>query len=191
MNKWYLKSLICGVVPLLLGITIFLLWLVTRAHMLMTFGLLNIVAGLIFFALGLFALAKYVLESRKNNLENYYVKAIIALLILTANFPTAIGIVGAVEYIESQWVVIIENKSNFDIDELYLHTGMEKLELGDIGKGSYFEKNYHFSHEGRVNYFFKHTKKEHEGIGYTTSGMGGFVKLTIDSQNQLTIKEEI
>jgi hypothetical protein len=193
MNKWYLKSLICGMVPLLFGITIFLFWLATRAHILMIIGLLNITAGLIFFAIGLFAVVKYIFESKKNNSKNYYLKAIIALLILIANFPAAIGIVGAVEHIRSQWTVIIENKSDFNIEGLYLHTGIEKLELGNITKGSYVEKKYHFSHEGRVNYFFRHNKKEHEGIliGYTTPGLGGFVRLSIDSQNQLAIKEEI
>ena len=59
MNRAYRIALICGVVPLTVGIFIFILWLVTRWDWLETAGLITIVGGCASFPVGMMALGYY------------------------------------------------------------------------------------------------------------------------------------
>jgi hypothetical protein len=59
MNRAYRNALLCGACPLVVGVTIFLLWLVTRWDWLILAGLCTIVGGVVAFLIGAFSLAIY------------------------------------------------------------------------------------------------------------------------------------
>ena len=59
MKFAYRVALICGGFPLLFGISIFLLWLITRWEVLIFAGISTIFVGLAFFLIGAIALARF------------------------------------------------------------------------------------------------------------------------------------
>ncbi len=59
MNRAYRNALLCGACPLVVGVTIFLLWLVTGWDWLMLAGLCTIFVGVLAFLTGAFSLAIY------------------------------------------------------------------------------------------------------------------------------------
>ena len=59
MNRVYRVALICGAAPLLIGVSIFILWLITRWDWLMMAGIFTLYGGVAIFVVGVLALARF------------------------------------------------------------------------------------------------------------------------------------
>jgi hypothetical protein len=102
MTSFYRTAILCGACPLVTGVAIFLLWLVTRWDLLMVIGMLVIPAGFLSFLAGSGALSGYLSEARRaSELSRRTARrrALGAGLLLLVNFPAAYGIILAVSAI--------------------------------------------------------------------------------------------
>jgi hypothetical protein len=96
MNRSYRAAILCGAVPLLTGISIFLLWLATRWEWLMVAGLLTLYGGVFFFVTGVMALANYcwiALRMPELPKRRVWRLTLACTLLLFSNFAVAGGII--------------------------------------------------------------------------------------------------
>ncbi|MFI5403179.1 MAG: hypothetical protein ACHQ1G_09595 [Planctomycetota bacterium] len=101
MKGAYRLALLCGALPLVVGVSVFLLWLVTRADGLMLLGFFVLCGGLAFFAVGVLALGRFCwLAFREPQLPaRFWAATIACALLLLSNFPVAGAIIYAVDAI--------------------------------------------------------------------------------------------
>ena len=59
MNRAYRVALICGAIPFLVGVSIFMLWLIMRWGGLMMAGIYTLYGGVAIFLVGVLALARF------------------------------------------------------------------------------------------------------------------------------------
>ena len=193
MNRWHRISLICGLMPLSIGIVIFLAWFATRAQWLTVAGIVNLYAGLALFCIGVISLAVYFYKARRSAIAGYWKKSIVTLAILFSNFPVAAAIFSAAYYVASFSTVVIENQSNTQIEDIYLSERGHVYKIGSVLPNEKLEKKYHFQSEGSVYYSFTKNGIKYEGIlfGYVTSGKGNSVKMLITKSGEVEINEKI
>ena len=99
MNKAYGIAIICGIFPLLLGISIFLLWLTTRWSWLILAGVFTIWSGVVIVFIGLISLLCFCwLNFRTPTLprRRLWFLTLGCAALLTSNFIVASGIITAV-----------------------------------------------------------------------------------------------
>ena len=91
----YRMALVCGALPLTIGIGILALWLVTRWPWLMVAGAYTILAGLAFVVLGVIALARFYWLARSSSLPRPRLRRLLAAgaCLLLVNCPAAAGAV--------------------------------------------------------------------------------------------------
>jgi hypothetical protein len=91
MNRAYRVALICGAIPLLVGISMLMLWLITRWDGLMMAGIYSPYCGVTIFLVGVLALARFCwLAVRTPNIQRqiYKISAILTFLpVLRSTFP--------------------------------------------------------------------------------------------------------
>lgn len=93
-------ALACGVIPLVIGTLIFLLFLATREEILAVYGALTILAGTAMAFVGLVCASVYLYQARRASVEegaDARRRCHRDILIIVVNFPTAfvMGLVGA------------------------------------------------------------------------------------------------
>jgi hypothetical protein len=135
MNRFYKIALLCGFVPLLVGISIFLLWLVVRWRWLAVAGFFTICGGFLLFLAGVIALACFCwAEFRKPNANRR--RLAFAVLgcagLLLSNFPVAGGIVATVFAIHTRYTVVIKNASELPLENVQIRGGGCDCDLGSI-----------------------------------------------------------
>lgn len=86
-QRSYRCAVLCGTIPLLMGVCIFLVWWRTRWLWLMNAGLLNIVAGLLIVSFGLLCLARFWKVAPSTPNKNRRILACLALFV--SNFIAA------------------------------------------------------------------------------------------------------
>ncbi|HDZ68993.1 MAG TPA: hypothetical protein ENH43_01040 [Phycisphaerales bacterium] len=95
MNKLYRISIAFGATPLVIGVSIFILWYFTRADFLTTAGLFTILGGLFFVLIGVVCLIIYLWceARRKTSSKRLFKRGLFAIGIIISNFPAAFVIV--------------------------------------------------------------------------------------------------
>jgi len=191
MNKIYRISIICGLLPLFVGISIFCAWLVTRADWMQFAGALHLYIGLALFGIGTISLGVYFYKARKTGIGGYKKKSFKALVILLANFPVAAAIICVVIYLESFHTVIIENQSSSIIEDISLSERGRSYQLGPVLPKEKYKKNIIFKYEGSVRYSFRKNGVKYEGImfGYTTGGFGATATMIIPESGEVKVIE--
>lgn len=192
----YKLSLVCGLLPLLLGCLIFLGWCITRADWLETAGIYNICAGCVLFVCGIACLVFYGLKVRKDGNGFPLKSSLVSLGILLSNFPVASLILGAAIAIQGTSVATIENKSSYDVIDFVLveSGGIENGELHPfpgIVAGRKVTRKIRFKYDGAVNYRLSLNGTAKEGImfGYVMRHHGAVSTLVIQSDGKIeTVK---
>jgi hypothetical protein len=92
----------CGLLPLGVGLSIFLAWLITRATALPVLGFFWLVIGTLIVAIGGLALLGYVVEGLLAGISwrRVFGRATLLLLLLLVNFPAAAVIIHLVNWID-------------------------------------------------------------------------------------------
>ena len=92
IKSTYKIAFLCGFIPFILGISIFLLWLVSRWEILMFAGILNIYAGICAFIIGALCLGYHFIMSLihiKPLQQGFWISNIACLSLLCSNFIAA------------------------------------------------------------------------------------------------------
>ncbi len=194
MSRAYRVALICGAFPLFVGISIFMLWLITRWDWLMGAGLFALWGGIAIFLIGVLALARfYWLASRVPNLPRRRLRrstlACAGLLLL--NFPVACGISVAAIAIETRYTVVIHNASRQPLENARVFGGGCDAFVGSIPPGGTVQGSFWIQHDGQLEFralsgTISHTKTINS---YVTPNTGGHTIVTINRDGTISVNE--
>ena len=143
----------CAKIPMLTGVSIFLLWLILRQEGLTLLGAIIILLGLALLPIGLLALAGYYWMGTKQSdvsaqqLRSSTLKGVGLLL---SNFLVAGAIIAAVLAIACRYTVIVHNDSPRALDHVRVHGAGVDLMLGTIQPGATVERTFCIGQEGEI-----------------------------------------
>jgi hypothetical protein len=106
MDRAYRLAMSCGATPLLVGVSIFVLWLLTRWDLLMIAGILTLAAGPVLCAFAFLNLSHFLwLARREPDLSPWRRRLAVFWCggLLLANFPVAASIIYAVMAIKTAY----------------------------------------------------------------------------------------
>jgi len=183
MNRAYGIALTCGAVPLLAGISIFALWLVTRT------------GGIAILLVGSVSLARFFwLGSRMPGFprRRLWLSTVGGASLLLSNFPVAGGISAAVIAIETRYTVVVHNASRQALDSVSVVGGGCDEFLGSIRPGGDARQSFWIQHDGELEFrATSGTTVYRETIeGYVTNSMGGHTTVTVNSDGTISVRND-
>ena len=192
MNRAYRLALVCGAFPLLIGVSIFVLWLITRWDWLMMAGIFTFYGGVAVFLVGVLALAHYCwLAFRMPNIprRRLWLSTLACAGLLLLNFPVAGGIAAAAIAIETCYTVVVHNASHQPLENVRVFGGGCDAHLGAIPPGSTVRQSFWIKHEGELEFraLGGTTSYEKTIDGYVTNSMGGHTTVTINANGTISL----
>jgi hypothetical protein len=170
------------------GVSIFLLWVVTRRGALIPVGIYTILGGLVCFVAGVIALVRFWrLGRRVPDLPRTRLRrsVLVAALLLLSNFPAAGAIVYAAAAIESCYAVTVRNVSGRRIENARVFGGGCDVSFGAVGPGESTRRWFWVEREGSL--MLDVDGKETVLDGYVCAGMGGRVTATIRTDGAVAV----
>jgi len=185
-------AVVCGVVPLVAGIGIFVAWLITRATWLEGAGVLTMVAGVGLVAAGTVFLAIYVVAAwrrRELSRRRIFVRAAGVLALYGANFVAADGAIMGAWLIQSRYTVTVVNRSNAPLQSGCIEGGGVVIHLEDVPPGETIRESFWIGTDGTLALSGRHGQADVEVIvdSYVTNGAGGDKTVTLDGDGELTV----
>src|SRR5437773_2930664 len=110
MNRAYRVAVICGALPLVVGVSIFLLWLITGWDWLMMAGIFTLYGGVAIFVIGAVALARFcwlACRTPEQPRRRLWPSTLGCATLLLSNFAVAGGFTATVIVIETRYTVIV------------------------------------------------------------------------------------
>lgn len=98
VRQWLIIAVVCGALPLTVGLTTTLVYLVTYIRNLELFGVFVAATGLLIVTFGGVAWLIWVLKTREFSSRRWWLKTAGALLLLLANFPACLACIYAAEH---------------------------------------------------------------------------------------------
>ncbi len=195
MNRWLRYAVVCGAAPLVVGVTVFLAWLLTKWKWLMLAGILTIYGGLAMVAVGAVSIIVFVWKSLRTGRTPRQQVARHAFTVgglLLLNFAVAAVIVASVIYIETQYVVTVINDSSVEVRSFVVSGGGVTIDVGTLSPGSEARRVFFIKQDGTLKGEGIQDNRRIEGVieGYVTGGIGGnkLVKITPDGLLDVTDK---
>lgn len=143
----------CAIVPMVTGISIYLLWLITDWDALEMVGLYTIVFGFAFFVMGMVALLAALYVARKIpglDRKAFNNRAWMAAGLLFVNFPICISITAAASYSMSAYRLTLDNQSGEDLHNLKITGGGTEESIPSLPSGKSVKRTLHFQQEGAL-----------------------------------------
>lgn len=192
MNRAYRVALICGAIPLLVGVSIFILWLITRQHGLMMAGIYTLYGGVAIFWVGVLALARFFwlgVRSPDFPRRRLWLSTFACAGLLLLNFPVAGGIIAASIAIETRYTVVVHNALSRPLENVKVFGGGSDESLGSIPPGGTARRSFWIQHDGELKFrAFSGTTSHTKTIdGYVTNGTGGHTTVTVNPDDTITV----
>ncbi len=181
MKAAYRVALWCGALPLVVGVSIFVLWVITRWDSLMLAGIFTLFGGLAFFAAGAIALSRFCwLGLRAPDLprRRLWLRTIACGALLLSNFPVAGGIVVAADVIETCYTVVVRNGSASPLDDVRVVGGGCDVSFGSIPPGDAVRRHFWIQCDGHLE-LRAVGLPDHAIRGYVTNGQGCHTIVTV------------
>lgn len=181
MNGLYRTVKYCATIPMLIGVSIFVLWLVTRIDELMLLGAFALYIGLGFLAVGLLALAGYYWTgSRRPDIPRQQLRmsTLKGAGLLFSNFLVAGGIIVAVLAIACRYTVEVHNATPLPLDEVRIHGAGVEDTFGPIPPGATVERTFCIEHDGSL------TLVAASGAWVYTQNISGYVTTLIGERQR-------
>lgn len=192
MVIWYLVALLCGLLPLLSGIAVFVTWLHTRSHWLMGAGLQVIGYGMVLFMLGLYCLYQYgKLAAARGQISRHRLgwQKFFAGFVLFVNFPVAAAFAVAALDIESRYYITVINEAPLPMEECVVSGGGVWIDLGRVEPGAIQRRSFHIQTDGELTCCGIYAGRRREALveGYVTNGEGGEKIIRIAPDGTVTV----
>lgn len=192
MNRAYRVALICGALPLLVGVLIFLVWLITRWDWLMMAGIFTLYGGVAVFFIGAIALVRFFwLAVRTPELprRGLWLSTLGCAALLLSNFAVAGGITASVIAIETRYTVVVHNTSRQPLSGVRVFGGGCEADFGTIPPGGIVRRSFWIQHDGELEFRAVSGATTHsESIdGYVTNSMGGYTTVTINPDDTISV----
>jgi hypothetical protein len=155
-------------------------------------GLVNIGVGLVLVCVGAVCLVVYSFRASSSGVKGWKTRALTAGLILVANFPAAAALTLAASYILSAYLVVVENRSSWPLENLSFRSPGGEYAFGATPSKNRREQTFHFAGEGAVTYAAVLDGVPRHGIvdGYISSGIGGKVTLLVTENGDIEVRNE-
>jgi hypothetical protein len=192
MNRWYRIALISGTLPLLVGVSIFTVWIFTRWDWLIGAGILTLYGGVVIFCVGAVALARFswlafgIPELPRRRL---WIATVACAALLLSNFVVAGCIIPTVMLIEARYTVIIHNASEQPLSGVRVFGGGCEIEYGTIPPDGVARRSFWIQHDGELQFRARSGSMTyiHTIDGYVTNNMGGKVTITVNADNTISV----
>jgi hypothetical protein len=190
MSRWLRLALICGLVPLLLGLATYFAWRRTQAVGYEVAGTFLLVFGGIMFVIGWVALLIHVLSNPASNASQrrrLWISSILAALFLGLQVPLLIVFVSDVASVRRAYVVTVENESGALLETLRIQDERGWSQFEPVRMGTEVRKRWDPAPKGEVRFRFTLEGRDHEGLidGYPSAG--GRTALRIESGGRVLI----
>ena len=195
MNRAFRIALICGVLPLLVGVSLFLVWLITRWDWLMMAGIITLYAGVAVFFIGAIALVRFCwLAFRTPDLprRRLWLSTLGCAALLLLNFPVAGGITASAISIVTRYTVIVKNTSQQPFSNVLVFGGGCKADFGTIPPGGVVQRSFWIQHDGELALSAVSGSTTHSKIidGYVTNSSGSRTTVTINSDGTILVSNK-
>jgi hypothetical protein len=190
MNHWFRVALLCALIPLVVGVAVFVGWVWTRALWLMISGYYVIVVGIVLFLAGLIALWNGVRSAKQAQIR-YGRPAAVTLALLIANFPIAFVLSAyAFNLMTSNDIVFVNNSAEAARDIVLTDPSGAQYQVPNIAAHETRRKAIHFHGDGAVTYRMTIGTADMTGtlLGYTTDGVGSRVHVEIAADRTIDVK---
>jgi hypothetical protein len=187
----FICALIFSLWPLVVGVSVFLLWWLTRWQILEMLGAFTIYGGIISVLLAFVAVVGYIIVAVKARvlLKKVALNAVIVLIAIIINFPAAFACIVGVDYISSIYALTIENRSSATIQQLTISGRDTIWSIGPILPGGKDHVKFRITFEGSLTFSASSNGNKIDGVleGYVTSGCGGQRTLEIEDGGKYLI----
>jgi len=164
---------LCWALPLVTGLAIFVIWLLTKYDFLMVLGAYCIYFGVALSVVGLVYGLFRLIKNRKNMPERQ--SALFSVLLLLSNLPVAIGVLVAAVAISTAYTVDVSNTTLVDLSDCAISGGGIYEQVGIVKARSIVTRTFWIKQDGglTLSYTLNGVKYERSVSGYVTNGMGG------------------
>lgn len=178
MNGLYRIAKYCAVIPMIVGISIFVLWLLTRWDEWMMLGAFTLIGGLALLIVGFLALgAYYWIASRSPGIPRQQIKPTMFKVIglLFSNFLVAGGIIAAVLFLGCRYTVVIHNTTQQSLDDVRVFGAGANFTFESIPPGATAQQSICIKQDGllMLETVINSTKHTNNISGYVTK-LGGY-----------------
>jgi hypothetical protein len=194
LTRWLASALLCGALPLITGVAIFLVWLPTRWKWLEPAGAVTMMLGWAFLLAGLFCLYKHIdngLRSAPASRARILVPSLAALAIMLLNIPVGYTILNIVISIETRYTVTIINHTRESLDEIVVEGGGVREHIGTLPPGGQTRRSFHFRQDGTLMFHAREGNKQLEQTveGYVCGGWGGETTIILSGDGIIEIRK--
>ena len=191
MSKLIKTAWILTALPLVIGVGIFVAWLITRAIWLMYAGMLTIYAGLasvflaIVCAVAAIIIAKMQKESPRRRISHHVLGV---LFLVICNFVAAGACVVAAVVIQTRYTITVMNQSDQPLQDVRVFGGGVHAYLGDIPPGGTASDAFWIGSDGELVLTATHGSDNIDTIvdDYVTNGSGRDLHVTLDQAGTVT-----
>jgi hypothetical protein len=176
--------LVFGAVPLTVGLSIFLFWLVTDWKWLQFIGLVTLCLGFGSVLAGFVYLGIWVLKMVRSgswSRDRLMGQMLVVAVVLAANFPVACGILWTVYNLETRYTVVIRNHAPAALELAAITGGGVSLEIGRIRPGASITKEFRIVHDGTLVFSGEQSGRKLQVVvdSYVTNGSGGHKQIDV------------
>jgi len=192
MDRTLRVAVLSGLLPLLIGVSLFVLWIITRWDWLMLAGAILIYGGLASFVIGSIALVRYcwaACRSADPPRRKWVPSALACAALLLSNFPTAGGIIAAVIAIETCYSVVVHNDSQQSLSDVRVYGGGCEADLGTIPPGGHAQRSLWIKRDGELEFRAVSSSTTHQVTidDYVTSGIGCRTVVVINPDGTVSV----
>jgi hypothetical protein len=192
MNRAYQVALACGVLPLLVGVSIFVLWVSTGWNWLVAAGIFTLYGGVGVFLVGVIALVWYcrlALRTRGMPRRRVWLSTIGCAGLLFSNFPVAGGIIVAVIALGTRYTVVVHNTLQQPLEDVRVFGGGCEVAFGTLSPGGVVRHSFWIRHDGTLEFHAVGGSTTYAQTidGYVTNGMGGHTTIVFKPDGRLSV----
>lgn len=164
---------LCWLVPLFIGLSIFISWLIVRNNFLAILGIFTIYLGILAFVIGIFLCIFELTKIRNDTAHNR--RIISYALLLVINIPIALLLAYSAFLIETAYTITIINKSNYSIKDCVVKGGGVSKNIGSIPSGNKESITFWVKEDGSLSLIYKisNDEKKIPFNEYVTHSTGG------------------
>ncbi len=193
MKLWYRYSLVCGLIPLLLGTVTFFWWFITDLQYLLLVGNLVILGGIVLYLAGVVCVLVYVLKARRAQ-SRYKMAAVASVTVLLLNFFVCAGYILIAVRMMTTYIVIVTNDYREPIRDLVIKDPADGIYgISTVQPGAIAKACFRFKGEGAVIYAMTSRGSAQTGqlVGYVRSGYGGAAKLSLSQDGLVQTEDQL
>lgn len=190
----YRVAMVFAAAPLVFGLFLFLLWLVSQDNDIALLGFLTIIAGLISVSVALVLFLVYLVIAiyRKMPTGRVIASFFFGLFLILVNFPIAFACISIADYIMSTYILTVENSSASGISDIHITGPGIDTQIGTLNPGETQVLRFHIKGDGELVFSANASGNELSGIieDYVTGGpiASGDKKLIFTNNNEYEVK---